>query len=275
MNDLVTLIDGVVKKNIKSQQLTNITPCKVVNVIDNDNIEIELISNKARYIVPNYSGSKLDIGDTAQLFYKGIVSSKRAYIGNTLYKESFNTLIMQTSITGLTDNPINVAQIDIQSQFNAIVIITFNCCALGANNGHVQFSTYVDNVECSYKPISSITESNYTSINFSIPVSLEKGFHSISIQAVGLGSIEQVSAYIFGQGITTGTYQEQTFDDDYICITNENYTDIIYYIGGVKNPKIPSIINEKPVRTICATAFNNENQGVESVYIPDGVIEIE
>ena len=81
-----------------------------------------------------------------------------------------------------------------------------------------------------------------------------------------------MSAYLWGQNIVEVS-PEPTEPTDYMYITRNDSTEIIRYIGDIINPELPSEIDGKPITIIAATAFGASE--VRSVYIPDGVIEIE
>ena len=48
---------------------------------------------------------------------------------------------------------------------------------------------------------------------------------------------------------------------------------IIYYIGESNKPAVPTTLNGKSVEKILVTGFNYSE--VTSVYIPEGIVEIE
>ena len=108
VSELQDLISDVVKKEIGNMNLTNAVPCRVINLLGNGSVQVELISTKARYIVANYSGSALKVGEITQLFYRGVISNHTAYIGASNYKPERTKFIIMESKTGLIGSELSV-----------------------------------------------------------------------------------------------------------------------------------------------------------------------
>lgn len=274
MDELFELIDSRIKKNDSSLRSV---PCKVISIDENDLVEVELISNKAKYSVHNYSGSHVEVGETVQLFYKGIIENNTAYIGVSYYKD-YNikniTMDSKKDFMGQSDTCSILSQLEFIAYYDTNISVIMNCSLTGIENKVVEFTMLVDGVEQTYKPMINTTNL-YSHMNFSLPISLLKGKHTVSINVLGICEINRAFAYVSGQHIdkqTDITY-EDTVEDDYICLTEDNVTDVVLYTGGSKVPKIPNTLNGQPVNVLYASAFNMSD--IEAVYIPDGVIEIE
>lgn len=275
MSELYDLVSSIVKKELNGLNLTKTIPCRVVQVLDNEKVEVELISNKAHYRVYNYSGSPVNIGETVQLFYRGTISENSAYIGASFYKSDATTnFVIMDSKTGLISSEYSLAsKVDIKAINDTNIEITYNASILGTNNGEVEFVIRIDGIEQDYKPLSSTIESSRIMVSFSMPSHIAQGKHSIEIRVKGTANIERVYAFVSGQVEKIEVDFDNVTSDDFIYITNDTTTDIALYIGESLVPKIPDTINGNPVGVLYASAFNASN--VEAVYIPDGVTEIE
>lgn len=275
MSELYNVIGNIVRKELNELNLIKTAPCKVVHVLGHEKVEVELIANKARYKVSNYSGSPVNIGETVQLFYRGTISENSAYIGASFYKSGATTnYVIMDSKTGLIGSEYSIAsKVNVKAINDTNIEITYNASILGTNNGEVEFVVNIDGIEQDYKPLSSTVESSRIMVSFSIPSHIKQGKHSIEIRAKGTASIERVYAFVRGQVEKI----ENVFDDitsgDFVYITNDMNADIALYVGTSLVPKIPDTINGNPVGVLCASAFNVSN--IEAVYIPDGVTEIE
>lgn len=275
MSELYNLISNIVKKELGNFNSIQTVPCRVIDVLSNGTVQVELISTKARYIVANCSGSTVSIGETVQLYYRGIISNHTAYIGASFYKAgTTGSFIMMDSKTGLTSSQYStISSVDLKAINDTNIEITYNASVLGTNNGEVEFVVYIDDIEQEYKPLLTVVESSITTISFSIPAYLLQGKHNVKIYARGTASIERVCAFISGQVEKIEVIFDDVSDDDFIYITNDSNVDIVLYIGDNNSPKIPDTINGKPIGKLYASAFNVSD--IEAVYIPDGVTEIE
>ena len=90
---------------------------------------------------------------------------------------------------------------------------------------------------------------------------------------MGTGNVSAAYCFVSGQYITNKINYDDTVDSDYVYVTNENTTDILYYKGKSKYPMIPTMINGKPTNILYTTSFNMSD--VKAVYIPDGVTQID
>lgn len=66
---LFELIDSSVRKQIENSDCILAVPAKVVEALDNGMYVVNLISNGTQLIVPNWSGSELDLNENVQIFY--------------------------------------------------------------------------------------------------------------------------------------------------------------------------------------------------------------
>lgn len=278
MQELLDLIDSRISKKLSNDMSLKSAPCTVADVLENDNVKVKLVSNGAEYTVSNYSGSQVQIGETVQLFYKGIINQNSAYIGASLQKGGGDGGLVsncktEVRIGGLSDTYLWVAKSTIVASHDTNVTVTYNSSLFGVTNGTADFIVYVDGIEHDYKPIVSLTAEMYTHISFSVSVFLEQGEHDIEIHGLGTGNVSVAYGFISGQYISNKMNYDDTIDSDYVYITNENTTDILYYKGKSNYPMIPTIMNGKPTNILYATSFNLSD--VKAVYIPDGVTQID
>ena len=88
MNDALTeLINQKVDKKIVESDIVHALFAKVIKPLENGMYVVEIIPTKTQLILPNWTGSELDIDENVQVFYKGeIISERTAYIGSSFYK---------------------------------------------------------------------------------------------------------------------------------------------------------------------------------------------
>ena len=274
MDELLKLIDSRVSKN-QPQTTVKSLPCKVIKITSDDAVTVELLSNNARYTVPNYSGSPVEVGENVLLYYTGILSEGKAYIGASINKGGAATSGFITGnvyIGQIFEQSRVIASVDFEATSQTVVQIIFNYVFLGTTNDAIYLESYVNGTKQGYKPIISMANGQYVSATFVLPLELTSGSYGIEIKANGANSITGGQINAVGHNIIGSSY-EPTGDDDYIYETVNNTTNAIYYIGQAIHPEIPVKLNDKPIKIIRATAFNGTN--VETVYIPDGVEEIE
>lgn len=168
--------------------------------------------------------------------------------------------------------PRAVARLDFSSRTQTPVFLE---CSLvlsgGAEASAVYLYIYVNDVMQAYNPVFTVHAEEYTSVHFSLPLTVGGGTHSIEIKAVGEASAESISFYVWGQNIAEIS-SEETNEEDYIYAVSDGTAEIMYYIGDSTYPEIPSELGGFPVTKIAATAFSRSD--ITGVYIPEGVTEI-
>ena len=80
MNDLIKLIDNRVKANLENADFVTFAPCIVREILANDYVRVEMVSDKRMFTVLNLSGSLFEVGDEAKLAYRGNISNGSSYI---------------------------------------------------------------------------------------------------------------------------------------------------------------------------------------------------
>lgn len=278
MDDLISLIESVVDRRVSDSNIVKSIPAKVVDVYDNGKAKVFVVSNNAEYVVSNYSGSKVHIGENVDLYYKkNILSNENCYIATSSVKNDSSlpivTLTCENNIGELFETERILSKVGFSTSEKVWCFIVFNAVVIGSDSSVADFSIEVDKTKLSFYPKQSLTIGETKTISFTLPYQAEIGDHIIEIKGVGAGNVSTINSFVYGQGIREYNPYDPTSDSDYIYNTTENQTDIIYYIGNSLTPEIPKIINGQPVRILYGTSFDNSY--VKRVYIPDGVTEIE
>ena len=251
----------------------------MLETFNNNTARVLVVHNNTEYTVPNYSGSDLIIGEEAQLFCQGSISSGRfKYIGASVNKQSNGgssfSCVLGTSIVGeVFNNERTVSQINIYCKNESPCLLFFNATVFGSSSGNITINSYIDDVADDFTVINTIQTGEYSTIAFSLPLKLPVGEHIIKVSAIGVGNIVSLNNYVIGSQIEEYDIYDHTGDDDYTYITKSDRNDIAFYIGKGKYPKIPTTLQGLPVKKLLPTSFNYCD--VTNVYIPEGVEEIE
>jgi hypothetical protein len=275
MEGIFALIDERISKYLSNSPYIVALPCVIKALRDNGFVEVELVSNKARYTVPNWSGSDVEVGENVQLFYRGaILSEQSAYVGASLNKNNggvvFNSVSGEVITAELSDNEELLSYMTVANFSNSVILsvnLTFNGDASNAGNGTI--SVCVDETEQPYTPIFNVGANGYETLSFSLPLNLAIGSHYIEVKGTGEYA-DLISGCVFAYG-DIDEYNSTTESDYYYTIENGAAT-ITKYIGSSICPRIPTTLDDATVTTIDIGAFSDT--GVRNVYIPDGVEEI-
>lgn len=150
--------------------------------------------------------------------------------------------------------------------------LEFSAALVGEETGNIEISVYFDGVVQTFRPIFTVREGEYAAQHFTLPLSSTADTHTVEITALGECSLEQISAYVWGQNITE-VCPEPTGEEDYIYTVSGSTAKVVGYIGESLSPEIPEKLGGAAVTKLGALAFTYSD--VEYVYIPDGVTEIE
>lgn len=278
LNDLLNVIDKRINKQLKETSALTSIPCRVLEVFTNGTVRVLVIQNNTEYVVPNYTGSDLLIGEEVQLFCQGsILSGRFMYIGAAVNKQSGGSsfgCVSGNSMTGeiLTNERI-ISRINIRCKSGLPCLLFFNATVFGSSSGNLTINSYIDDIANDFTVTNTIHADEYSVISFSLPLVPSVGEHIVSISAVGVGNIVSLNSCIIGSQIEEYDIRETTGENDYIYTSDENQSSIIYYIGQSKYPEIPAALQGRPVKKLLATSFNYSD--IISAYIPEGVEEIE
>jgi hypothetical protein len=277
MEGIFTLIDERVRKYLSNSPYIVSVPCVVKALGDDGLVEVELVSNKARYTVPNWSGSPIEVGENVQLFYKGnILTEQTAYVGASLNKNTgggsvaFNSVSGEVIATGLSGNEELLSYMTVANFSNSVILsvnLTFKGDSSNAGNGTI--SVYVDETEQTYTPIFNVGVDEYETLSFSLPLNLAIGSHYIEVKGTGEYA-DLLSGCVFAYG-DIDEYNS-TNESDYYYIIENGVATITEYIGSSICPRIPTTLDGAIVTTIDIGAFSDTE--VRNVYIPEGIEEI-
>lgn len=278
MDALQELINKAIDERLKKSDCVASIPCRVVNILNNGYYVVEDIKNGAKYTVPNFSGSAINEGENAQLFFKGgVITNKSAYIGAVNYKNSDSAspviLYGLNTLGEVIGENATISSFRFEASQSTNLLIGFNANVFGTIAGELSLKINVDQTVLSYKPKTIILENGYNLAVFTLPFTCDSGEHMVSVVASGTGNFVDVCSYIYGLYIEGLPIYEPTTDADYIHEIKNDKANSIYYIGASNNPSMPAIMSNKDTNIIRATTFNSSN--VSGVYVPEGITEIE
>lgn len=278
MNDALTeLINQKIDKKIGESDIVHAIYAKVIKPLENGMYVVKLLPTGTQLILPNWTGSELDIDENVQVFYKGeIISERTAYIGSSFYKDDIASrnrvkYIVGTAKLGvITTTQRTIATIKFEALQKTKVFVVLNSNIWGNETGFSTVYIYMDGQMHEYVPKTTVT-ANYDSVQtFTLPFDVTKGKHVVDIRASGSGDYIDIYAFVFGQGLNDKDTYDPTDEDDYIYTGGT----VIYYIGESTTPLMPVTLDNVPVTTLLPTAFCG-NEELETVKIQDGVIRIE
>lgn len=83
------LVKQEAEKVVKDSACVFSAPARVISVEGNQKYKVKLVTSDAQYILANYSGSDLYVGESVQIYYRNnYISEQTAYIGSSLTKDS-------------------------------------------------------------------------------------------------------------------------------------------------------------------------------------------
>lgn len=83
------LVRQEAEKVVKDSACVFSAPARVISVEGNQKYKVQLVTSDAQYILSNYSGSDLYVGESIQIYYRNnYISEQTAYIGSALTKAS-------------------------------------------------------------------------------------------------------------------------------------------------------------------------------------------
>ena len=137
--------------------------------------------------------------------------------------------------------------------------------------GNTTFTSivHIDGIQQNLQPVQTVN--GYATVDFSLPVKVNGGKHTIEISANGTAEIEQIQAIVWGQELKE-EMPDITEDSDYTYTIKNSLTTVTGYKGVSLYPSIPDDLGGGKTAVIGYGAF--AKTVVENVYIPDGVAEI-
>ena len=273
MNGLVTLIDERIKKNGAG---VTIVPCTVLELKDNQFVKVATVANGDVYTVLNESGSNVEVGETVQVAYSGLLTGKNAYIIASKNKSSegkYANIVGSVQVGALFETYRIVGNLGAKANDITNCVLYVNCNMNTSTDGEAEFMVEVNGSTHSFSPKTSLVTNEYKYLSFQIPIVLASGANEVYVYAKGVGNVLSMETFIGGHGIEAYAVYDPTGDNDYIYNTSSNTSNVIYYIGDSIRPRMPLTLSNKAIDKLYATAFNYTD--VQAVYIPEGITEIE
>lgn len=279
MDNLFKLVDERVGKYMANVPYIIAVPCVVTELLGNEMVKVRVVANDAILTIPNWSGSSVTVGESAQLFYRGnTLTERNSYLGATINKASASasTYVQAEVATGsllITDR--KIAGISFGNTAENILLI-FNAVVQGdiSHQGNGTIKIFVDDEQLAYSPLVSTIISGNIHVSFTLPLTLSIGTHNIVIKGSGnYATLTSINACVWGAVAPAEPPFEPTGDDDYLFTTDSNNSYVQYYVGDSQYPSMPVKLDDLNIKTIEATAFNHTD--VKSVYIPEGIQIIE
>lgn len=271
MSTLLDLIDSRIKQ---SDTGIKIIPCTVLELLSDQFVKVASISNGENYTVLNMSGSNVEVGETVQVAYTGsLITSKNAYIIASKNKSSeakYKNIISDVYTGALFETMRPIVGFGIKAMSETDCVLHFSCNIASTETGTIEFEIDRNN----YSPKFTIEADTYKCISFDIPLTLSGDKNEIWVNAKGVGIVTDVCAFVGGHGIESYDLYDDTGDNDYVYkIIGTDSSNVIYYIGKSIRPRMPITLEDVPIDRLYPTAFNYSN--VQSVYIPEGITEID
>lgn len=89
MGAFETLIRQEAEKVVKDSACVFSAPARVISNEGNQKYKVQLVTSDVQYILVNYSGSDLYVGESVQIYYRNnCISEQSAYIGSSATKDS-------------------------------------------------------------------------------------------------------------------------------------------------------------------------------------------
>ncbi len=207
MGALEQLIQNEVDKRLAKSTLISSVPCRVVAVLGNEVYTVELVTSKSRFDLVNYSGSPLSVNESVQVYYRGdTLTSQSGYIGASLTKGgggSKDVYVIGTKSVGeLSNTAKTISEIAVKALEDTTVTLSFNA---NIYDGTFILKFYINAEQYDYTVKGQSILGAYNNCQVVLPISLVAGETSIKIKATGNGTIDDIKAFVWGQGITNGT----------------------------------------------------------------------
>lgn len=222
MNEYVA---QVVDKKIEDSQCIMAIPATVEKVLSNGMCMVRLIANGTEFVVPNWSGCDVRVGDEIRLFYTGaIVSERTAYIGaaaymvnrqwscvngNFIVDENSQSTPYPKGIRRIINGTTNISRYGFRASHKQTVLLTFNGVIVGgsAATGVTKVESYIDNVKYDFSyAVSIFAAGRKYCPTITLPFVVEAGNHVVEVKITGIcddmGFYSDACSYVVGQGLT-------------------------------------------------------------------------
>lgn len=157
-----------------------------------------------------------------------------------------------------------------KDQTTAFIDVTM--IILGTADTTAAAAVHINHIAQTLRPKVTLHEGEYQTLHFNVPVIVPGGKNSVAVVLAGECEVTDIQAYVWGQELTEES-PDPTSDGDYTFTVADGLTTVTGYVGSGLSPKIPTVLGGGRTAVIAAGAFTDTS--VQSVYIPDGVSEIE
>ena len=194
-------------------------------------------------------------------------SDKIRYINAS---KSIELILCETHTQELSANNSTIADSEFSIKEDTVVCVDGIATVLCDNIADAEIIIKADETEkISYK---QTLYAGYNTVPLKLLYKFSPGNHTIDCEMSGIGSVNKITASVWGQGLQEIS-TEPTASSDYLYRTDSVGVHIYGYIGSIIRPEIPDTIDSKPVVTIESTAFNYNNK-IKAVVIPEGVTAV-
>lgn len=139
-------------------------------------------------------------------------------------------------------------------------------------DGTLGFRVLLDEIAQVLQPVQTVNEGDTVTLSAAVPISPDEGKHTVRVEAIGTGTITEISAVVFGQDISPES-PDIVPDSVWTYTITDGAATVTGYSGESTYPRIPDTLGGAPVRIIGAGTFTDT--AVRNVYVPEGVTTIE
>lgn len=276
MDDFISLVDERIKKSNTFKSYLKSIPCRVVAIDDEAHVTVETVDLKVKYVVPNFSGASLTIGENVKVAYTTKLSNENAYIIGALTKvagSSLKSVEIDTNATVISSSLVTIGSVDIICDENTPLHIESTICIEGFETALTTIRYYIDDEPLGFYTEDTVGQGIFRTIHANVGANVLSGSHTIDIKCSGNCAVTRLSGTVWGNNIRLRELPyDPTSSDDYLYQIVDNQVTILQYIGASDSPSIPSTIEGYPVKIINSTAFNFTD--VKRVLIPSGIEKV-
>lgn len=190
--------------------------------------------------------------------------------GSTIATANINTVALKGYIGALFPTARPVARVRFSNVARVNAFLECSLTIMGTDSTNVKVAVYVDDELQTVAPQSSAVKGRYTTISFTLEMSLPSGIHTVRVTALGVSELTKVSGCVWGQNISS---EPLLYSNEYTYNIVDNKAICTGYTGEDTTIEIPEILGGKDTDTIAAPAFSDTD--IICAYIPDGVTIIE
>lgn len=190
--------------------------------------------------------------------------------GSSVATANINTVGLKGYIGALFPTARTVARTRFSNVTRVNAFLECSLTILGTDSTNIKASVYVDDELQTIAPQSSAVKGRYTTISFTLDMSLSSGNHTVRVTALGVSELTKVSGCVWGQNINA---QPLLYSDEYTYTIANNKAACTGYTGEDTTIEIPEVLGGADTDVIAKPAFSED--GFICAYIPEGVTTIE